>query len=43
VLVPTATARIPTPVGGALQYPIGDTDRWRQIVDNLAAVVDDLD
>ena len=43
VLTPTATARVPIPVGGALQYPIGDTDRWRQIVDNLAAVVDELD
>jgi hypothetical protein len=43
VRAPTATARVPIPVGGAMQYPIGDTDRWRQIVENLAALVDELD
>ena len=40
---PTAVARIPIPVGGATQYPIGDTARWEQIVENLAAIVDELD
>jgi hypothetical protein len=25
------------------QYPIGDTERWQQIVDNLAAIVAELD
>ena len=28
---------------GALQYPIGDADRWRKIVENLAALVAELD
>jgi hypothetical protein len=25
------------------QYPIGDADRWHQIVENLAALVTELD
>jgi hypothetical protein len=29
-------------IGGA-QYPIGDADRWRKIVENLAALVEELD
>lgn len=43
VQAPTIRARLPIPIGGALQYPIGDTDRWCQIVENLAAVIDELD
>jgi len=27
---------------GARQYPIGDAESWRRIVDNLAAVADEL-
>jgi len=40
-------AVLPLPVSrraaGGGQYPIGDADRWQQIVDNLAAVVAELD
>lgn len=39
-------ARLNLPVsrrGGATQYPIGDEERWRKIVDNIAAVVAELD
>ncbi|HEV2169521.1 MAG TPA: hypothetical protein VGR40_01165, partial [Candidatus Binatus sp.] len=32
----------PRAVSGG-QYPIGGPDRWRQIVDNLAALVAELD
>jgi len=28
---------------GGGQYPIGDADRWQQLVDNLAALVTELD
>lgn len=28
---------------GAMQYPIGDAERWQKIVDNLAAIVTELD
>jgi hypothetical protein len=27
----------------ATQYPIGDADRWQQIVENLGAMVRELD
>ena len=40
-------ASFPLPVGpglpGLAQYPIGDAQRWGQIVDNLAALVGELD
>jgi hypothetical protein len=28
---------------GAMQYPIGDAERWQKIVENLAAIVKELD
>ncbi|MGE3074660.1 MAG: hypothetical protein AB7N24_00910 [Dehalococcoidia bacterium] len=41
------TALLPLPVAatalGAPQYPIGDDAGWRQVVDNLAALVTELD
>jgi len=41
------TARLPLPAArqavGTPQYPIGDADRWRQIVQNLAMMVSELD
>jgi hypothetical protein len=40
------TARLPLPVSkraGGGQYPIGGAERWQQIVDNLAALVAELD
>ncbi len=40
-------ARLPLPVSsraiGSGQYPIGDAGRWQKIVENLAALVDELD
>ena len=40
-------ALLPLPVSrraaGGGQYPIGDEHRWQQIVDNLAALVTELD
>ena len=40
-------ARLGLPVSkhaiGRLQYPIGDGEHWQQIVDNLAALVAELD
>jgi hypothetical protein len=41
------TARLPLPAckraAGAMQYPIGDGERWGEIVNNLAALVAELD
>ena len=37
-LMPPVTAR-----DQALQYPIGDTANWERIVDNIAAIVDELE
>jgi hypothetical protein len=41
------TARFPLPVSkraiGGGQYKIGGAERWQQIVDNLAALVAELD
>ena len=37
---------LPLPVtkrSGAAQYPIGDAERWQKLVDNLAALVAELD
>jgi len=40
-------ATLPLPVSrramGSAQYPIGDADRWQQLVDNLAALVAELE
>lgn len=40
-------AALPLPVSkraiGTLQYPIGDAERWRRIVENLAAFTRELD
>ena len=39
-----ATLQLPVVAGDrSRQYPIGDSDNWRRIVDNLAAVADELD
>ncbi len=41
------TARLPLPVSkraiGSGQYKIGGAERWQQLVDNLAALVAELD
>lgn len=37
---------LPLPVSkraGAAQYPIGDAERWKKLVDNLAALVAEVD
>jgi hypothetical protein len=40
-------ARLPLPPSkaalGVMQYPIGDAERWQKIVENLAALVKELD
>ncbi len=42
---PAARATVPLPVAPGVtgQYPIGDAAQWQQIVDNLAALVRELD
>ena len=40
---PAFKATLPVPISGALQYPIGDSERWTLIVENLAVVVDELE
>ena len=39
-LLPLPASR---PAAGGGQYPIGDSERWQQLVDNLAALVTELD
>jgi hypothetical protein len=39
----TLPLRVSLRAADAMQYPIGGPDRWRQIVENLAAIVDELD
>jgi hypothetical protein len=46
VVGPSFKARLPLPVSrraAAGQYPIGEAERWRQIVDNFAALVAEFD
>ena len=38
LIVPVAVRAL-----GAMQYPIGDAERWQKIVENLAAIVKELD
>jgi len=38
-----ASLGIPVTVDGFGQYPIGDTEQWQKIVENLAAMVEELD
>lgn len=42
---PGFRAAVPLPVSARVagQYPIGDAERWRRIVANLAVIVDELD
>jgi hypothetical protein len=39
----TLTVPVSAAAMAAAQYPIGDADRWRKIVDNLGAMVAELD